>query len=207
MSTSDINEQKNALRVTAVVARKVARDADRNERAPEAMRAHFLAGVPLDPGAAIGGYWPIGEEMDVRPLLRSLYAKGHVCALPVARRRQALAYHRWTPEAQLTQGVFGIMMPDHATPIVVPDVILAPVLAFDARGGRIGYGGGYYDRTVPAIRARKKLLFIGIAYAAQEVSRVPTDEFDKRLNWIVTETQARRVERRRFPWLRKFLGS
>ena len=97
--------------------------------------------------------------------------------------------------------------PKLSVAVVEPDVLLMPLLAFDARGMRIGYGGGYYDRTIPAIRAKKPLLTVGVAYAAQEVSRVPTDQYDQRLDWVVTEDGARLMERRRFPWLRRFFGS
>jgi len=191
----------------AAEARRKAQAADPDGHAAGAVRAHFLAHIKLAPHAVIGGYWPIGTELDVRPLMIALHQRGHVCALPVVHRRQPLVFHRWQPDDKLVRGVFDIRVPDHHTPVVDPDVLLVPLLAFDARGMRIGYGGGYMDRTIPAIRSRKPLLTVGIAYAAQEVTRVPTDRYDQRLDWIVTESAARLMERRRLFWLRRFFAS
>ena len=137
----------------------------------------------------------------------ALHERGHVCGLPVVQRRQPLTFHRWRPKDRLVPGKFNILVPDRNLAVVDPDVLLMPLLAFDARGMRIGYGGGYYDRTIPEIRSRKPLLTVGIAYAAQEVSRVPTDQYDQRLDWVVTEVRARFIERRRLPWLRRFFAS
>ncbi|HEX9461491.1 MAG TPA: 5-formyltetrahydrofolate cyclo-ligase [Alphaproteobacteria bacterium] len=205
--TNDVTEEKRALRVNAAEARRMAHRADTDGHAGRAAAAHFFAWVTVPAPAVIGGYWPTGTEIDVRPLLVALHERGHVCGLPAVQRGQPLTFHRWRPEDRLVRGVFDIQVPDHHTPTVDPDLLLMPLLAFDAKGMRIGYGGGYYDRTIPAIRARKTLLTVGIAYAAQEVERVPADKFDQRLDWIVTEKAARFIERRRFPWLRKFLSS
>lgn len=204
---TDVADAKRGLRVQAAEARRIAQGRDVDGHAAMAVRDHFLAAVTLAPHAVIGGYWPIGTEMDVRPLMTALHGRGHMCALPVAQRRQPLTFHVWQPDDRLVAGVFGILVPDHHTPVVVPDVFLVPVLAFDTKGMRIGYGGGYVDRTIPEIRRRKELLTVGIAYAAQQVAEVPTDQYDQRLDWVVTERGARRTERRRFPWLRKFLSS
>lgn len=204
LQKADISEQKRELRVQAASARERVHARDADLQAPRAVSANFLAHVTLAPTAIIGGYWPTGTELDVRPLMTELHRRGHVCGLPVVHRGHPLEFHRWGPEDRLVRGVFDILAPDHHTPIVDPDVLLIPMLAFDDRGMRIGYGGGYYDRTIPAIRSRKPLLTVGIAYAVQEVGRVPTDRYDQRLDWIVTDVAAHRVERRRFPWLRRF---
>jgi 5-formyltetrahydrofolate cyclo-ligase len=204
---ADITDQKNVLRVMATEARRKAHAADVEGSAGRAVSAHFIARIKVAPHAVVGGYWPIGTELDVRPLLTALHKAGHVCGLPAAQRRKPLVFHHWRPADRLVPGLFDILVPDHHTPMIDPDVLIVPLLAFDASGMRIGYGGGYYDRTIPAIRSRKPLLAVGVAYAAQEVSRVPTDPYDQRLDWIVTETAARRVERRRFPWLRRFWAS
>jgi 5-formyltetrahydrofolate cyclo-ligase len=200
----DINEEKRTLRVKAAEARRVAHAADQRGEAAHLVAKHFLSAVEIPAAATIGGYWPIGTELDGRPLLELLHERGHVCGLPVVRRRQPLIFHRWTPATRLQPGIFGIPMPDQHTPEVVPDVLLVPMIAYDSHGRRLGYGGGYIDRTIPAIRARKKLLTVGIAYAAQQVATVPTDAYDQPLDWIVTERDAQRIERRRFPWLRRF---
>ncbi len=204
---ADLNDEKTALRARAAEARRRAHAPALGDMAALAVRDHVLASVPIAPGAIVGGYWPIGTELDVRPLLAALHERGHVCALPVAHRRQPLTFHRWRPQDRLVPGVFGTLVPDTHTPAVVPDVWLAPVLAFDRWGHRLGYGGGYFDRTVPAIRAQKPLLVVGIAYAEQQVDKVPADEYDQPLDWIVTPKGAQRLERRRFDWLRRFLMS
>lgn len=203
----DLAEKKNTLRVKAAERRRLAHAEDFAGRLAQQMRDHALAGPPIDAGAAVGGYWPRGTEMDVRPLLTALHERGHTIGLPHVRRRQPMTYHRWRPDDRLSVGVFGIEMPDHHTPEIVPDVMLLPLLAFDRLGNRLGYGGGYNDRTIAALRARKPVLCIGIAYAVQEFDTVPHDALDQRLDWVVTETGARRIERRRFPWLRQFFGS
>lgn len=204
MQTADIDEQKRTLRVQAAEARRRAYAADSDGHAARAVTAHFLAHIKLPPTSVVGGYWPIGTEFDVRPLLTALHERGHVCALPAVVRGQPLVFHCWTPDDPLVRGVFDILVPDRHTPVVDPDILLVPLLAFDERGMRVGYGGGYYDRTIPAIRSRKPLLAVGVAYAVQEILRVPTDRYDQRLDWIVTESGARSLERRRFPWLRRF---
>jgi 5-formyltetrahydrofolate cyclo-ligase len=203
----DPAEEKRALRVSAAAKRGLAHAADVSAAAANAVRDRFLAHVPIAAKAVIGGYWPTGTELDSRPLLTALHQRGHVIGLPRAPRRQPLVYHRWSPDDPLVAGTFGIMMPNHDRPTVVPDVMIVPMLAFDAQGRRIGYGGGNSDRTMAELRRRKPLMCVGIAYAAQEVERVPEEAFDQRLDWIVTEKEARRAERRRFAWLRRFWTS
>lgn len=204
---SDIAEDKRALRVEAAERRRVAHGRDFNGDGARKVRDHALKALPIAKGAIIGGYWPMNTEMDVRPLLTVLHERGHSIGLPHVRRGQAMTFHRWHPKDALVRGVFGISMPDHHTAEVKPDVLFMPVLAFDRVGNRLGYGGGYNDRTIVALRAVKPLLCVGIAYAAQEFDYVPHDALDQRLDWMVTEKEARRAERRRMPWLRKFFGA
>lgn len=204
---SDIAEDKRALRVEATERRRIAHARDPEGAAARQMRDHALKALPIAKGAIIGGYWPMKTEMDVRLLLGALHERGHTIGLPHVHRGQAMTYHRWRPKDALARGAFGIEMPDHHTPEVKPDILLMPVLAFDCVGNRLGYGGGYNDRTIVALRAEKPLLCVGIAYAVQEFDYVPHDALDQRLDWMVTEKEARRAERRRMPWLRKFFGS
>jgi 5-formyltetrahydrofolate cyclo-ligase len=190
---ADITEVKTALRVRAADVRRVAHERDRAGTAALVVREHALAGLPLERRETIGGYWPIGTEMDVRPVLTALHDRGHVCALPYAHGRQPLSFHPWRPSDPLKRGTFGILMPDHTLPEVTPDVLLMPLLAFDQWGNRLGYGAGYYDRTIAAIRRHKALRTVGIAYAAQEVDKVPADDFDQPLEWVITEKGVRRM--------------
>ncbi len=139
-------------------------------------------------GRCIAGYWPIRGEIDPRPLLLAL---GRPIALPVTGPRgTALTFRLWQPGDALTAGPFGLSEP--AGSPAEPDVLLVPLLAYDARGNRLGYGGGYYDRTIAATGA----LAIGAAYAGQEVAAVPVGPDDRPLAGVVTEAGLRLFERR-----------
>ena len=191
-------DEKERLRATARTRRAAAAEA-LGAAAGEALKAHFLAvratmGVPLAPDPvwrAVAGYWPKDTEMDPRPLLHHLQGEGFVCALPVvAGRGEALLFRRWHPEDVLEPGGFGLLQPTAAADPVTPQVVLAPLLCFDARGTRLGHGAGYYDYTLAALRRAGPVLAIGIAFAAQKVDRVPEEDHDQRLDWIVTEKGA-----------------
>jgi 5-formyltetrahydrofolate cyclo-ligase len=192
MNDADIRAAKADLRRTMLARRREAAAA-----APDAgarLKANLLAAVPVPPGAAVAGFWPMGDEIDVRPLLFHFHARGHVCGLPVTGRRgERLRFRRWTPETELVAAVFGTREPPPEAPPVEPDLLLVPLLAFDAAGWRLGYGAGFYDRTLTALRARKSVLAVGVAYAAQEAPAVPHDAGDARLDWVVTEAGALRV--------------
>lgn len=149
---------------------------------------HFLDDFPLEPGVAVAGFWPMGDEIDIRPLLASLHARGHPIGLPVTGRRGTpLVFRAWTPGTQMAPGRFGTSHPEG--PEITPGALLIPLLAFDAAGRRLGYGGGFYDRTLALL---PQALRIGCAYAGQEVSLVPTGPFDQKLHAIATEAGIRR---------------
>ena len=180
--------EKKALRA-ALLARRAA---VHSPAAGEAAAASFLAAIPLPPRAVVSGYWPMGEELDPRPLMRALHEAGHgVCLPAVVQRAAPLEFRVWTPETVLQANVFGTSAPPPDAPTVRPDVLLVPLLGFDAGGWRLGYGGGYYDRTLRALRVLGPVLAVGFAYAAQEVEAVPREAFDEALDWIVTEQGAR----------------
>ncbi len=145
---------------------------------------HLLRSLPPPAGAVVAGYWPLAGEIDIRPLLLALAARGHRVALPVTPRRGLpLAFRQWRPDEALAPGRFGTMTP--AGPEIVPEVLLVPLLAFDRRGHRLGYGAGYYDRTLASLPAA---CAIGCAFAAQEVAEVPAGPYDVTLGAIATET-------------------
>jgi len=161
----------------------------------EALCARFLAAVPLPPpGAVVSAFWPMGDEIDMRPLLQRLHARGYRCGLPVTvKRGLPLLFRRWTPETVLVPGGFGTSVPPPEADAVTPVVLAVPLLAFDRAGFRLGYGGGFYDRTLESLRATGAPLAVGVAYAGQEVPAVPRHDGDQRLDWIVTEREAFRV--------------
>ena len=152
--------------------------------APDRLAEAMLAQHAPPKGAIIAGYWPMGDEMDPRPLMLALASRGHAIALPVTPPRgQPLAFHAWAPGAALRPGPMGTSEPV-AGEELRPDVVLVPLLAFDRAGRRLGYGGGYYDRTLAALPGAKA---IGIAYAGQEMPEVPAGPQDMRLPLIATE--------------------
>lgn len=138
---------------------------------------------------AVGGYRPQGGEMDPTPVLRRFSACGARLALPVAVDREApLIFRAWTEHDPLTPDAFGIASPTESSPGVTPDVIIAPVLAFDRRGGRLGQGAGAFDRTLAVLRGQGSLLVIGLAFADQEVDQAPMEAHDQGLDAILTES-------------------
>jgi 5-formyltetrahydrofolate cyclo-ligase len=156
-----------------------------------ALARHVLAELPPPDGAVVGGFWPLEGEIDIRPLLHALHARGHEVALPeTTRKGEALRFRRWQPAAPLRQGRFGTLHPDGSE--TIPDFLLVPLLGFDRRGHRLGYGGGYYDRTLASL----PLAFaLGCAFAAQELDAVPAGEYDVPLPAIATETGVIRIHR------------
>ena len=164
--------------------------------AAERLARNFLAGIPMPQKAVVSAFFAIGEETDPAPLIDLLRRKGHPVVLPrVVKKGEPLAFHRYEPGAVLVPGVFGLSQPAKDWPEAEPDVLVVPLLAFDARGHRLGYGGGFYDRTLAGLRASRNILAVGYAFAGQEVEDVPHRDSDEPLDWVVTELGARRFER------------
>lgn len=174
-----IDDAKRQARLRALAAR-----ADHDPVAcGTALAEHVLAACPPPSGAIVAGFLPIGEEIDLRPLLRTLHARGHTIVLPVTPPRgQPLSFRVWEPQAPLVTERFGTQAP--TGPERTPDFLLVPLLAFDAHGHRLGYGAGYYDRTLAGLPDRFAL---GCAYAAQQVDAVPTGPHDIPLDAVATE--------------------
>lgn len=140
----------------------------------------------LPPGPIVAVYRAIGSELDVEALSRALIAAGRELCLPVVTERDApMIFRRWSPGDPLELDEAGVPAPFPLAGIVEPDLILTPLLAFDGEGGRLGQGGGYYDRT---FAARPGALRIGFAYAGQEVEPLPVEPHDVRLHGVLTET-------------------
>ena len=144
---------------------------------------HVLADFPPLPGAVVAGFWPMGDEIDISPLLLALHGSGHRIALPVTPKRgNPLTFREWWPGQAMVAEAFGTMRP--VGEVVVPEFLLVPLLAFDRAGRRLGYGGGFYDRTLAGLPG---VVTVGCAYAAQEVDEVPTGLYDFLLNAVATE--------------------
>ncbi|HTO83568.1 MAG TPA: 5-formyltetrahydrofolate cyclo-ligase [Methylomirabilota bacterium] len=191
----DIDAAKRALRSAAAGRRRAA--APTLAHASEAVRDRFLAAVAVPAGKAVSGFWPLADEFDPRPLLQALRARGHRIGLPVVvGRGLPLLFRRWEPGMALVRGNFKVMTPPPDAPEVVPQILLVPLLAFDRAGYRLGYGGGFYDRTLAKLRAAGDALAVGVAFAMQEVPSVPRDDTDQPLDWIVTEREAIAITRR-----------
>jgi len=145
-------------------------------------------------GTVIAGYMPIGSELDPQSLMRRLSARGTVLCLPdVATPAAPLVFRRWDIGEELQSGAYGIQVPGHTAEPVSPDLLLVPMLAFDRRGHRLGYGGGFYDRTIAELRVHKQIVTVGLAFSGQVRDDLPVDAHDMRLDWIVTESAALRV--------------
>jgi len=141
----------------------------------------------------ISGFKSFSDEIDVMPLMARLAREGWRTALPVVMGRgRPLMFRAWAPGEPTVAGAWSIPVPLETAPELEPDVLLVPMLAFDGAGFRLGYGGGFYDRTLAALRAKKPVVAVGVAYAAQEVAELPHGFYDEPLDWILTELGAKR---------------
>jgi 5-formyltetrahydrofolate cyclo-ligase len=195
MESPEIAEWKQRERQAA--AERRARAFAALPQAGHDLAVRFRDAVPLPRGAVVSGYWPLAGELDIRPLLHQIHDHGHPIGLPVVKGKgQPLLFRAWSPGAALVQGSFKVLTPPEGAPELVPDVLLVPLLAFDRDGYRLGYGGGFYDRTLEKRRREAHsghpVLAIGIAFAAQETDKLPKGPFDQPLDWIVTEAWARK---------------
>lgn len=153
---------------------------------------HGMALLGERPPGIVSGYYPMEGEIWPLPLMAALRSKGHSLALPVMQGKgDPLLFRAWTPGDPLIPGVWGIRQPAPDRAVVLPDIVLVPLLAFDARGYRLGYGGGYYDRTLRSLRAVKPILAVGLALDELEVDAVPHLDYDERLDWVLTPSGAR----------------
>ena len=137
-------------------------------------------------GKIIGGYYPYNNELDCSEILRKFENKNYLITLPKIRNNFQMNFFEWTSKDPLTINKYGIPEPISYT-LRYPDVILVPLLAFDKNLNRVGYGGGFYDRYIQKIKDKKKLLLIGLAYSFQRVKKIPTNKYDMKLDFIVTE--------------------
>jgi 5-formyltetrahydrofolate cyclo-ligase len=183
-----IEDAKAELRIQAR-ARRDALPASVRAAAARAIAARSFP-VTLPPRAIVSGFMPLGSEISPIPLMRKLAAAGAQLALPVVcGRGKPLTMRAFGFGQKLVSGVWGIREPAADAAEVFPDILLVPLLVFDRSGQRIGYGAGYYDLTIANLRTRKSITACGLAFSAQEISRVPTTSRDARLDLVLTERE------------------
>ena len=142
----------------------------------------------------VSGFHPFHSEIDARPLMTKLGDAGYITALPVITAKdRPLKFRAWKPGDPLIDGVWNIPVPPETAEDLIPDIILVPLLGFDNEGYRIGYGGGFYDRTLEQLGKTKKIIAVGLAYSTQHVAYIPREAHDIALDWILTELGPKRV--------------
>lgn len=145
-------------------------------------------------GSVVSGYRAIGTEIDPASLMETFHCEQVRLALPrVVRHGEPLAFHHWTPGDDLVKGTFGVEEPAATSDTANPSLVLMPLLAVDRKGNRLGYGAGYYDRTLSRLRESGAVTAVGLCYDAQIVKSVPVGAYDVSVDWIVTEKAAYRI--------------
>ena len=189
--TADLYQAKRAMRREATARR---RELAAPDDAGPLLIDNLLGAGAVPDGATVSGFWPIGSEIDMAPVLRALAVRGHAVALPVVvGRDRPLVFRAWREGDAMAEGPYGIREPLDSAPEIAPQVLLVPLLAFDRAGYRLGYGGGFYDRSLAMLREGGRAIAIGAAWAAQEVPAVPHDQHDQPLDWMLTERECFRI--------------
>ena len=186
---TDLTEIKAAARKAAFARRKEAHA--RNIPGAAGHLSEVLAGYR---GVPLSGYMPIRTEIDPLPAMAEAAAHGPVGVPVIMAAGQPLQFSRWQPDGPLREGPFGAMVPE-ADDFFEPEILIVPLVAFDARGGRLGYGGGFYDRTLELLRGKRATLAIGFAFDAQEAEDLPLEPTDQPLDMIVTESRVLQFNR------------
>ncbi len=160
-----------------------------NNTARDQVATNFLNALPgVSPGTVIGAYYPMGSEIDSLRLLATLQINGMHLALPVVwKEGEAMEFRVYKMGDTLEDGAHKTLQPKADAPVISPDIIIVPLVAFDEKGYRLGRGGGYYDRTLSEFRKNKKILAIGLAFEDQKTKSLPTEKFDEPLDGVLTE--------------------
>lgn len=179
---SDLAEVKAAARKAAFARRKPLYE--NANAAQSGYLSEVLAGYR---GVPLSGFMPIRTEIDPTPAMAEACAHGVVGVPVIEMAGHPLQFAAWTPDTKMVPGAFGAAVPQDCT-YFEPEIVIVPLLAFDRRGGRLGYGGGFYDRTLELLRGRRATLAIGFAFAGQEVEAAPLEPTDQPLDMVVTES-------------------
>ena len=184
-------QSKGDLR-TAMLARRAAIPAAERGRSARALGEIGLDWLPDAAGAIVSGFFSIGDELGTQRLLAALHSAGHPLCLPVMQARdKPLLFRAWAPGDAMATAVWGIQEPQALQPERHPAILLVPLLAVDVHGWRLGYGGGYYDRTLRQLRRDRRVLAVGLAFDEQVIDAVPHLDYDERVDWVLTPTGPR----------------
>ncbi len=185
-------DEKRAER-TRALARRAAAYAQHGREAGADLARHGLSFLAPQPGAVISGFSAIRDEIDPAALLARLAGEGFRLALPVLQGKgKPLLFRAFAPGDRMGSAQWGIAEPLPDKPVLEPDVVLVPLLAFDAHGYRLGYGGGFYDRTLARLRSMKPVVAVGVGYDELKVDAVPHLDYDQRLDWVLTPSGSMR---------------
>jgi 5-formyltetrahydrofolate cyclo-ligase len=186
---SDVETAKAEARKVAARVRKRAHEQVGLEASTQLAALRFPV-VPVVGRSVVSAFFPYKTEIDTRGFLGRLAGDGWTTALPIViALGEPLVFRRWLPGEPTVPGMWDIPQPTEDARVVEPDVLLVPMLAFDRQGYRLGYGGGFYDRTLETLRAKKTIVAIGVAYAAQEVDSVVRGAHDQPLDFVITEKE------------------
>lgn len=186
----ELKALKRKLREKIHVTLRTHAESNNPAAANEIRDAFFRHFKDLKAGLIISGTAPIKHELDPRPLMQALEQKGHTLCLPITvAYGQPLIFRAYRTGDFLKPGVWGIGMPSEDKPVVSPQLLLCPLLAFDRAGRRLGYGGGFYDATLKALRQQGKIMAVGLGFSVQEVEQVPSDADDQKLDLVITEKE------------------
>jgi len=185
------SDQKSKLREHLISLRKK-EHISKSETAEADISRHlwsFLnAQNQLTTHLVIAGYWSTQGEIGTESFLKRVCDHGLTAVLPVVRSNNSpLDFRKWTPESPMKVGKFGVSIPSDSNNNLVPDIVVVPMVGFDNSGGRLGYGGGFYDRTLEFLRRKRDIIAVGIAYSCQQVDDLPTELHDQRLDGVITE--------------------
>jgi 5-formyltetrahydrofolate cyclo-ligase len=185
----NLKAQKNLMREQAKRTRGVLNSLDSQQQ--KKLGQNFFDNIEVSEDVCVASYWSVDRELDTSILMDELLDRGVKVALPIVEKgSRFLNFAQWKADTPMSIGAYNIPQPeiDEKTVWLEPDIFLVPMLAFDRRGNRLGYGGGYYDFTLAEYRNKKNVLAVGLAYAEQAcLFNLPTEEHDQKMDWIITE--------------------
>ena len=183
---ADVSDLKQKIR-SEVLARRDALSVEIRTKFSQEIAEHFKD-CHVEPDGIVSAFLPIRSEVDLKPVISRLWTRKNRVCLPYILSKTEIEFREFMAGTKLVGNGFGTLAPDDASSVLLPDVMLVPLSVFDQNGGRIGYGGGFYDRAIEKLKGLGKAqTLIGVAFSTQEVDEVPTDDHDVPLDFILTE--------------------